>query len=267
MSAAIELKNLKKTFSLSHSGAGSLKTMLLWWKRRRIEQLEVLKGLNITINKGESVAVVGRNGAGKSTLLSLIARVYKPTEGEAIVHGRIAPLLELGAGFHPDLTGMENILFNGMILGLKRKEVMERIDKIIAFAEIEKHIDAPVRTYSSGMQARLGFAVAVHVDAEILIVDEVLAVGDDEFEQKCYRRIEEFQKAGGTILFVSHNADAIRRTADRCIWLKGGEVEMDGAVSEVLPRYLGEAEVHSPDTSEPAKSTPPDAGTAQPDPA
>lgn len=235
--AAILVQDLHKQFLLSHSGVGSLKTLALWWKKRELEHLEVLKGLNFEVAKGECVAVIGRNGAGKSTLLSLMARVYKPTSGSITVNGRIAPLLELGAGFHPDLTGLENILFNGMILGLTRKQAMERTQAIIDFAELQHHIDSPVRAYSSGMQARLGFAVAVHVDAEVLIVDEVLAVGDYAFEQKCYDRIATFQKDGGTILFVSHNMDSVRRVANRCLWLREGLVEMSGEPETVITAY------------------------------
>ena len=240
---AIQIRDLHKDFMLSHSGAGSLKTSLLWWKKRSIEKLHVLNGLTISVERGECVALVGRNGAGKSTLLSLLSKVYKPTSGTIEIDGRVAPLLELGAGFHPDLTGLENILFNGMILGLTRKQVMERIDEIVDFAELRSHIDSPIRAYSSGMLARLGFSVAVHVDADILIVDEVLAVGDYAFEQKCYDFIDQFRQNGGTILFVSHNADAVRRVADRVIWLQGGEVAMEGAVEDVLTHYLeaGEA--------------------------
>lgn len=237
MSAIITLENITKEFVLSHSGSASLKTMLLWWKRRNIEKLKVLRGMNLEINRGECVAMVGRNGAGKSTMLSLIAKVYRPTAGKITVGGRLAPLLELGAGFHPDLTGLENILFNGMILGLTRKQVNERMDDIVAFAELARHIDAPVRTYSSGMLARLGFSIAVHVDADILIVDEVLAVGDFAFEKKCYDYIESFKANGGTILFVSHNAETVQRVADRCVWLKNGQVKMDGLPAEVLNAY------------------------------
>ncbi len=233
----LRVRDLRKEFLLSHSGAGSIKAALLWWKRRRLEKLEVLKGISFDLARGETVAVVGRSGAGKSTLLSLIARVYKPTSGTVEVRGRIAPLLELGAGFHPDLTGRENVFFNGVILGLTRKEVLARLDQIVAFAELESHIDTPVRSYSSGMLARLGFAVAVHVDAEILIVDEVLAVGDFEFEQKCYRRINEFRAAGGSILFVSHSWDAVKRVADRCIWLEHGLIAKQGTPQEVLDLY------------------------------
>lgn len=237
MSEAIEIRDLEKEFLLSHSGIGSLKTLLLWWKRRSLEHFQVLKGITLDVHRGECVAIVGRNGAGKSTLLSLIARIYKPSRGTVRVYGRLAPLLELGAGFHPDLTGAENVLFNGVILGLTRKEALARLDAIIAFAELEHHQDAPVRTYSSGMLARLGFSVAVHVDAEILIVDEVLAVGDHKFEQKCNERIAEFRKNGGTILFVSHNMESVRQVADRCIWLKDGKIQQSGPVDEVIEAY------------------------------
>jgi ABC-type polysaccharide/polyol phosphate transport system ATPase subunit len=241
-SAIVEVRDLHKEFFLSHSGVGSLKTMLLWWKRRGIERLHVLKGLSFEVQRGESVAVVGRNGAGKSTLLALLAQVYKPTRGSIHVGGRLAPLLELGAGFHPDLTGLENVFFNGIILGLTRKEIQSRIDEIVAFSELEVHIDAPVRTYSSGMLARLGFAVAVHVDAEVLLVDEVLAVGDFQFEQKCYAKIDEFRSKGGSILFVSHQMDAVRRVADRCLWLSRGEIVAEGLPEDVIGRYAqGEA--------------------------
>lgn len=235
--SAIQIRDLRKTFLLRHTRGGSLKTLLLWWKKPDIEHLEVLQGLNLEIKSGECVALVGRNGAGKSTLLSLLSRIYKPTSGSIEVCGRIAPLLELGAGFHPDLTGLENILFNGVILGLTRKEVQARMDEIVAFSELEHHIDAPIRTYSSGMLARLGFSIAVHVDASILIVDEVLAVGDEAFEQKCYRRIDEFKQGGGTILFVSHNFESIFRVATRCVWLKDGKVEQDGEPHAVVAAY------------------------------
>ena len=237
----IAVRDLRKEFLLSHSGSASIKTMLLWWQRRKMENLQVLRGVSFEVTHGETVAVIGRNGAGKSTLLSLIARVYKPNSGSIEVAGRIAPLLELGAGFHPDLTGQENVFFNGVILGLTRKEISERLDQIIEFAELRTHIDAPVRTYSSGMLARLGFAVAVHVDADALLVDEVLAVGDIEFERKCYERIASFRAGGGSILFVSHDLEAVEKLADRVIWLKGGEIEMEGSPSDVLSAYRAAA--------------------------
>ncbi len=234
---AISLKDVHKEFSLYHSGVGSIKTLALWWRKRYVERLQVLKGINLEVPKGQCIAVVGRNGAGKSTLLSLLARVYLPTSGKIEVAGRIAPLLELGAGFHPDLSGLENILFNGMILGLTRKQALDRTKEIVEFADLHNHIDAPVRTYSSGMQARLGFSIAMHVDAEVLIVDEVLAVGDYAFEQKCYERIESFKNTGGTILFVSHNMDSVRRVADRCVWLKEGLIVEDGKPEHVISHY------------------------------
>lgn len=234
---AISVRDLRKEFLLSHSGVGSIKTALLWWKRKTLERLQVLRGVSFEVRRGECVAIVGRNGAGKSTLLSLLARVYRPSAGEVAVNGRVAPLLELGAGFHPDLTGIENVFFNGVVLGLTRRQVAARMDEIVRFAELEHHIDSPVRAYSSGMLARLGFSVAVHVDADILIVDEVLAVGDYEFERKCYERIDLFRAAGGTILFVSHSHDAVMRVADRCIWLQDGLVHMEGSPESVLAAY------------------------------
>lgn len=237
MSPAIRINDLRKEFRLSHSGAGGLKSALLWWRKRQIERLEVLRGISMQVQPGECVAVVGRNGAGKSTLLSLLARVYKPTSGSVQISGRIAPLLELGAGFHPDLTGLDNIFFNGIILGLTREEIKKRTQPIIEFAELEKHIDAPVRSYSSGMLARLGFSVAVHVDAEVLLVDEVLAVGDFEFQRKCFAKIDEFKAAGGAILFVSHEMDDVRRVATRCVWLKKGVIEREGSPEEIIPLY------------------------------
>jgi len=243
---AIHIHDLKKEFLLSHSGIGSIKTMFLWWRRPTLEHLKVLKGISFDVAKGESVAVIGKNGAGKSTLLSLLARVYLPTSGEAQINGRVAPLLELGAGFHPDLTGVENVFFNGVILGLSRKEIQKRLPQIIEFSGLQHHIDAPVRSYSSGMLARLGFACAVHVDAEILLIDEVLAVGDYEFEQKCYATIEAFQKNGGSILFVSHQMDAVRRVADRVVWLKDGLIRAQGEPETVIAAYENDSPVPLP---------------------
>ena len=234
---SIVISDIRKEFLLNYSGSNSLKTALLWWKRRTLTHLEVLKGISFDVHPGECVSVIGRNGAGKSTLLSLIARVYKPTSGSITLQGRLAPLLELGAGFHPDLTGLENVYFNAIILGLTREQVRERIDDIVAFSELGEHVNAPTRTFSSGMLARLGFAIAVHIDAEILLVDEVLSVGDFEFERKCFAKIDEFRAAGGTILFVSHNTAAVRRIADRCVWLHQGKVKMIGKPDDVIPIY------------------------------
>lgn len=238
MTTAIQIRDLRKSFVVANAAAGSLKTLLLWWKKREIRKLDVLKGISFDVAKGECVAVVGRNGAGKSTLLALLARIYKPNGGEVKLSGRIAPLLELGAGFHPDLSGTENVFFNGIILGLTRKEIRSRLDAIIEFSELGDHIHAPVRTYSSGMLARLGFAVAMHVDAEILLVDEVLAVGDFEFERKCRERIRQFKAEGGTILLVSHQLDTVEAFADRCVWLENGQIRAEGPPSVILPEYL-----------------------------
>ncbi len=236
---AIRVRDLCKEFVVSHTGYASLKGALLWWKSRQKEQLQALKNVSIDVQPGECVAIVGRNGAGKSTLLSILARVYKPTSGEIEVAGRVAPLLELGAGFHPDLTGSENVVFNGVVLGLTRKQVAERMDEIVAFSEIGDYIDAPVRTYSSGMLLRLGFSVAVHVDASILLVDEALAVGDLEFQRKCLKRISEFKAAGGAILFVSHDMVSVRQAADRAVWMSKGEVILDGETESVVSAYEG----------------------------
>lgn len=244
--APVQVRDLRKEFVLHHTGAGGLKSLILRRRRASMERLEVLKGVSFDVNEGECLAVVGRNGAGKSTLLALLARVYRPSAGEIRLNGRIAPLLELGAGFHPDLTGLENIFFNGVILGLTRKEIAERLDRIVAFSELERQIDTPVRTFSSGMIARLGFSVAVHMDAKILLVDEVLAVGDFEFAEKCYRTIEDFRNRGGSILFVSHQVDAIERVADRCLWLQDGLVKAIGPTSEVLPQYVSASGGHLP---------------------
>jgi ABC-type polysaccharide/polyol phosphate transport system ATPase subunit len=236
---AIHIENLYKEFRLSHTGIASLKTLMVWSKSHTYEQLQVLRGIDLDVARGECVAVVGKNGAGKSTLLSLLARVYKPTSGTVTVRGRVAPLLELGAGFHPDLTGEENVFFNGVILGLTRADVRARMDAIVEFSELRRYVDAPVRTYSSGMLARLGFAIAVHVDADVLLVDEVLAVGDYDFERKCYAKIDEFRGAGGTILFVSHQMDSVLRVADRCVWLDQGVVREIGKPEDIVPRYEG----------------------------
>jgi ABC-type polysaccharide/polyol phosphate transport system ATPase subunit len=234
---AILVNDVRKSFLMNSSGAASLKSALLWWRKRKLTRLSVLKGISFEVKRGECVAVIGRNGAGKSTLLSLIAKIYRPDSGSIKINGKVAPLLELGAGFHPDLSGAENIIFNAVVLGLTRKEAARRLPEIVAFSELGDQVYAPVRTYSSGMTARLGFAIAVHVDADILLVDEVLSVGDYEFQDKCVRKIQEFRKSGGTILVVSHSANALREVADRCIWIQHGEVHRTGTVAEILPEY------------------------------
>ncbi|MBI1756518.1 MAG: ABC transporter ATP-binding protein [Fimbriimonas ginsengisoli] len=238
---AIRVKDLHKEFLLSHSGIASLKSLVLQWKRPSLEHLHVLRGISFEVAHSECVGIVGRNGAGKSTLLSLMARIYKPTSGSVEISGRVAPLLELGAGFHVDLTGLENIFVNGMILGISRKELEKRLDAIVEFSELYNHIDSPVRTYSSGMNARLGFAIAVHVDADVLLVDEVLAVGDYEFREKCQRKIDDLKAEGRTIVMVSHSGDDVERLSDRCIWLQNGRIEREGDPKEVLEAYVTES--------------------------
>lgn len=239
---ALEIFELRKTFILCHRHAGTIKRAILGiLVRSPKEKREVLKGINLKIRHGETVALIGRNGSGKSTLLSLIARVYRPTSGTIQVNGRMAPLLELGAGFHVELTGLENMALYGAILGITRRELKEKSQSIINYAfdspDMAEKIDIPLRNYSEGMKMRLGFSIAVHTDPEVLIVDEVLAVGDEAFQQKCFRKIEEFQRAGKTIIFVSHDMHVVRRVATRVVWLHKGQIRMDGGVEEVVTAY------------------------------
>jgi ABC-type polysaccharide/polyol phosphate transport system ATPase subunit len=238
--AIIEARDLSKEFVL-HTRHYSLKSLVLSGGKRSKHVVRALQSLNLTIQPGESVALVGRNGSGKSTFLSLVARIYEPSSGTLDVRGRVAPLLELGAGFHPDLAGWENIELNGVILGLTREQVRERLESIVRFAELEEFVDAPARTYSSGMWMRLGFAVAVHTDPEIFVIDEVLAVGDEEFQLKCFQRLDEMKAQGKTLLFVSHEMDDVLRVASRVIWLQDGQVRMDGDPEQVVERYLAAA--------------------------
>jgi len=198
-----------------------------------------LRGVSFGVKQGEVVGIIGRNGAGKSTLLKLLSRITVPTKGAIYLKGRISSLLEVGTGFHPELTGRENIFLNGTILGMRKAEITRKLDEIITFSGIEHHIDTPVKRYSSGMAVRLGFAVAAHLEPEILIVDEVLAVGDAEFQRKCTGKMKDVAGHGRTVLFVSHNMVAIRALCTRAIWLDEGRVRMDGPVQEVVDAYLG----------------------------
>jgi len=196
-----------------------------------------LRDVSFQVASGESVALIGRNGAGKSTLLRLICGLGRPTTGQIRVDGRVTALLELGVGFHPQLTGRENVNVSGVIAGLRRSEVQARFDDIVRFAEIETFIDQPLRTYSSGMQMRLAFAVAVHVDPRVLIVDEALAVGDAQFQEKCAERIQHFREAGVTLLMVSHDMSMVHQFCTRAIWLRDGRVTADGPVAQVVNAY------------------------------
>jgi ABC-type polysaccharide/polyol phosphate transport system ATPase subunit len=208
-------------------------------RRRQLRPTEIwaLRDVSFDIQPGEAIGFVGRNGSGKTTLLRLIAGIFKPTGGRISVDGSVGSLLELGAGFHPDFTGRENIFLSGAIYGMKRATIEDRLDEIVEFAELERFIDLPVRTYSSGMYMRLGFAIAAHLDADVLLLDEVFAVGDEAFQRKCIDKVLEFKQRGGTIVFVSHAATAVERLCDRAVLLRRGEVEYDGDAHEALRRY------------------------------
>jgi ABC-type polysaccharide/polyol phosphate transport system ATPase subunit len=201
------------------------------------ENFWALKDMTFTIRKGEAVGVVGHNGAGKSTLLGTIAGSISPTSGSVHVNGRLGALLELGAGFHPDLTGRENVYLNASLLGLEKKEIEEQFQSVLDFSELHEFIDAPLRNYSSGMQVRLGFSVAIHIHPEILIMDEALSVGDQNFQQKCTEKILSFKRDGKTLLFVSHSGPQIQKLCERVIWLEHGKVRLDGPTNDVLNAY------------------------------
>jgi ABC-type polysaccharide/polyol phosphate transport system ATPase subunit len=214
-----------------------LKDAIVARGRSRPTDVVALRDVSFRIEPGSAVGLVGRNGSGKTTLLRLISGIIKPTSGHVDVGGRVGSLLELGAGFHPDLTGRENVFLNGSIHGLKRAYVREQLDEIVSFAGLEEFIDLPVRTYSSGMYMRLGFAIAAHIDADLLLLDEVFAVGDEQFQRKCFGKIFEFKQRGGTIVFVSHDASAVERLCDRAILLRNGLVEFDGPTHDAIVRY------------------------------
>lgn len=236
----IIVKNVYKTFDVYLDKANSLKEKILFWKRNRKETREVLKDVSLTINNGEAVALIGVNGSGKSTLLKLMTKIIYPNKGKIITNGKLTSLLELGAGFHPDFSGRENIYFNASIFGLTRKEIDSRIENIIEFSELGTYIDNPVRTYSSGMYMRLAFSVAINVDAEILLVDEILSVGDQHFQKKCLDKMKELKNEGKTMVFVTHSLESARDLCNRAIWLHNGVIKKDGEVNSVIDEYLKE---------------------------
>ncbi len=215
----------------------TLKELVISLGRTEAQEVWALRDVSVAVPAGQAVGLVGRNGSGKSTLLRLIAGIIRPTSGRVVATGRIGSLLELGAGFHPDFTGRENVELNGALQGLSRSEIRDRFDEIVAFAELEHAIDRPVRTYSSGMTMRLGFGIAAFLEADTLLLDEVFAVGDESFQRKCFGVISAFKQRGGTILFVSHDASAVERLCDRAVLLRGGSVAYDGAVHEAIARY------------------------------
>jgi len=240
--SAITLERVSKKFALRRDRPRSFQEMFLSLVRRNgrdvPEEFWALRDVSLNIEVGETIGFIGPNGAGKSTLLKLISRIIEPTSGSVTVNDRVGALLELGAGFHPDLTGRENIYLNGAILGLDRGQIDRRLDDIIAFAELERFIDVPVRHYSSGMYVRLGFSVAVHTDPKILLVDEVLAVGDQNFQHKCLERIMQMQRQGLTICFVSHDLGSVQRLCSRAVWLEDGFVQQAGGVNDTVSAYL-----------------------------
>ena len=235
---AIEVRNMSKRFKVDYDKAHTLKDKLLFWRTSHVEVHEVLKNINMDIKKGETVALIGTNGSGKSTLLKLMTKIIFPNEGTNETNGKLTSLLELGAGFHQDFTGRENIYFNASIFGLTRKEIDARIQDIIDFSELGEFIDHPVRTYSSGMYMRLAFSVAINVDAEILLIDEILAVGDQHFQDKCYRKLKELKDSDKTIVIVTHSLDVVKDLCDRAVWIYKGELKLDGDPIYVIDEYL-----------------------------
>ena len=240
-SEAISFDHVGKSYAFALHRTGGLKNLLLdlpgALAHMKADRHDVLIDVSFSVNHGESVGIVGRNGVGKSTVLALMAGVIRPTMGKVVVRGRVSPLLELGAGFHPELTGRENIMLNGVLLGLRRAEVSARMERIIAFSELAESIDEPIRVFSTGMLARLGFSVAAHLDPEILLVDEVLAVGDTAFQAKCVDKIREFRRRGVTTVFVSHNLDQVAALCDRAIVLADHRVVYAGDVGAAISCY------------------------------
>lgn len=235
----ILLENVSVRYRIPTERIMTFKEFAIRWMQRRVSHrtFNALDHVSLSIHAGEVFGLIGHNGAGKSTTLKLIARVLKPSSGRVVVRGNVAPLLEFGAGFHPELTGRENIYLNGAILGFSRAEMGEKFQRIVDFAELQDFIDAPMRTYSSGMWARLGFAVATDVQPDVLIVDEVLSVGDEPFQEKSFQRIQEFHEQGATILLVSHNMQTIENMCDRVAWLDHGHLMMVGSPDEAIQAY------------------------------
>jgi ABC-type polysaccharide/polyol phosphate transport system ATPase subunit len=233
----IRVAGVTRRFKVYPREARRLKDLVVARARTRAHEVVALRDVSFAVDPGSAVGLVGRNGSGKTTLLRLLSGIIKPSAGEVAVGGRVGSLLELGAGFHPDLTGRENVFLNGSIHGLNRAYIREQLDEIVAFAGLEEFIDLPVRTYSSGMYMRLGFAIASHIDADVLLLDEVFAVGDEQFQRKCFGKIFEFKQRGGTIVFVSHDASAVERLCDRAVLLRNGSVEFDGPTHDAIVRY------------------------------
>ncbi len=249
MTAAVVVEAISKRYTLGTGGGYRRLTEVLTDRMRRSgrgasqrEELWALKDVSFEVAEGEVVGIIGRNGAGKSTLLKILSRITEPTSGRAVLRGRVGSLLEVGTGFHPELTGRENIYLNGAVLGMRKSEITRRFDEIVAFAEIDRFLDTPVKRYSSGMYVRLAFAVAAHLEPEILVVDEVLAVGDATFQKKCLGKMGDVAKSGRTVLFVSHNMAAVKSLCSRGVLLDHGQVSRDGPIDEAIARYLAGAQ-------------------------
>ncbi|HXJ33245.1 MAG TPA: ABC transporter ATP-binding protein [Candidatus Eisenbacteria bacterium] len=244
----VDVRDVTVRYRVPHERVPTFKEFAIRWMRRRLvyQEFLALSAVTFSIRGGESVGIVGRNGAGKTTLLKVIARVLRPSRGTVAVRGRVAPLLELGAGFDPELSGRENVFLNGALLGRSRREMRERFARIVEFAELEEFIDAPLRTYSTGMVARLGFAVATDVEADVLLLDEVLSVGDFAFQKKSYDRITSFLGGGATFLLVSHSPDVVRQLCQRAIWVEGGRIVADGPAGAVIDAFTGGAAPAAP---------------------
>lgn len=234
----IDVRNITKKFRIYFDKGAQLKEKLIFRKRNRYEEREVLKGISFQVFRGEAVGLIGHNGCGKSTTLKLLTKIMYPDSGEIIMHGRISSLIELGAGFHPDMSGRENIYTNASIFGLTKKEVDARFNDIVEFSELAEFIDNPVRTYSSGMYMRLAFSVAINVDADILLIDEILAVGDTNFQTKCFNRLRELKASGMTIIIVTHDLSTIEKFCDKAIWLNNGSIVCEGRSDEVVDAYF-----------------------------
>jgi ABC-2 type transport system ATP-binding protein len=255
MAAAVSFEEVSKRFRVWGQRHDSLKEAFIRKGRGRYDEFWILRNLSFTVESGTALGIIGANGSGKSTALKLIARILHPNGGRIGVVGRVSALLELGTGFHPEYTGRENIFLNGALLGLRRDLIRRRLDEIIEFSGIESFIDNPMKTYSSGMAMRLGFAIAVNVDSDVLLIDEVLAVGDAEFAQKCFARVSQFREQGKTIILVSHDLDAVRKFCDRAILIDQGGVRADGHPEEVTSRYLADVKRRREHPEEQASST------------
>lgn len=240
MMSVISVQNIQKKFKVYFDKSSNLKEKVLFQNRNYYEERFVLKGVSFEVNKGETIGLIGENGCGKSTMLKLLTKIMYPDQGKIEIKGRVSSLIELGAGFHPDMSGRENIYTNASIFGLTGKEIEKRIDDIIDFSELEEFIDNPVRTYSSGMYMRLAFSVAIHVDADVLLIDEILAVGDANFQAKCFNKLLDLKSKGVTIVIVSHSLGQIEQICDRAIWISKGEIASAGAPRIVIDSYLEE---------------------------